>query len=734
METFDGSERHEPLMPEPPLSVKSWLMRNGPYLVIGALVLYFLSIKLNFLVVVLVAVGLGLVIFIHELGHFLVAKWCDVHVETFSIGFGPALPGCSFRRGETTYMIALFPLGGYVKMVGEGPDSEESEDDPRSFKNKPVWQRVAIISAGVVMNVILGCACFVVAYLHGVKQQPAVVGQVDAGSAVWEKGVPSGVIIDRIGQARNPFFEDLRPEVMLSWRGQALPFVYNQPGGPKHEIDIIPRREENSTHPVIGVAPPPELQLPPKSAADDLETPWLHDSAASQARPRFEFGDEIIATTDPEHVKEVSLLQPDPRNTQRQEPDYFEYERRMHRLAGRAIVVRVNRGGDPVDVHVPAAYHWVFPGMRVRIGKVASIRENSPAEKAGVAKGDILQKIEIRDAEGRRLKLLNVDELDPLRLPFEVEQTVAKTPGQKEVTLTVLKPNEAKGVSLPPVAYDDGWQDDLEVPSAFTSPLPIPGLGIAYLVETTVIDVKGGSAAEHAGLRKDDVIKEIRFLKDPDKSSTEEERWGPWVKLWSRRGGEEVYEPWWARIFWSLQTQADYKEVQLRVKRDKTQLDEPITLRAEEDKSWPLRDRGLLFMPDWRWQKADNLGEAMGLGMHKTANFIKQVYFHLVSIMTRRVSPEMLGGPITIARAAYKIAGSDFYEFLLFLGIISVNLAVINFLPIPVLDGGHIVFLIYEKLRGKPASEQVRAAATYVGLALILCLMVFVLYLDVKRL
>src|SRR5207245_10397326 len=93
----------------------------------------------------LVAAGLGFVIFIHELGHSAVAKWCDVHVETFSIGFGPAIPGCSFQRGETTYKIAWFPLGGYVKMVGEGTETEEEDDDPRSFRNKPVWQRMAII-------------------------------------------------------------------------------------------------------------------------------------------------------------------------------------------------------------------------------------------------------------------------------------------------------------------------------------------------------------------------------------------------------------------------------------------------------------------------------------------------------------------------------------------------------------------------------------------------------------
>jgi regulator of sigma E protease len=87
-----------------------------------------------------------------------------------------------------------------------------------------------------------------------------------------------------------------------------------------------------------------------------------------------------------------------------------------------------------------------------------------------------------------------------------------------------------------------------------------------------------------------------------------------------------------------------------------------------------------------------------------------------------------------IAQAAYKIAGYDFWEFVFFIGMISVNLAVINFLPIPVLDGGHMVFLIYEKLRGRPAPETVRIFATFAGLAMIGSLMLFVIYLDVRRL
>src|SRR3984885_1548861 len=154
----------------------------------GGKTLAYLTTVLNILKV---AFGLGFVIFLHELGHFLLAKWNGVKVEKFSIGFGPTLFG--WTRGDTEYVLAALPLGGFVKMLGEGPDEETSKSsDPRAFPNKSVGARMAIISAGVIMNLILGLACFMYAYKMGMDEIPTKIGSVVAGSPAYEAGVMAG--------------------------------------------------------------------------------------------------------------------------------------------------------------------------------------------------------------------------------------------------------------------------------------------------------------------------------------------------------------------------------------------------------------------------------------------------------------------------------------------------------------------------------------------------------------
>ena len=210
---------------------------------------------LNFFVTIAkVAVGLGFVIFIHELGHFVLAKWNGVKVEKFSIGFGPTIFG--WRRGETEYVLAALPLGGFVKMLGEGTDEQESKTtDPRAYPNKSVSARMAIISAGVIMNVFLAVACFVYYYGQERLEQPAVLGGVTAGSPAYEAGLRPGDEVVAIDDRRNLDYLGLIEKVLFSRKGQVLHFEVKRPG---HEgligIDIQPRREATGDRPTIGRA------------------------------------------------------------------------------------------------------------------------------------------------------------------------------------------------------------------------------------------------------------------------------------------------------------------------------------------------------------------------------------------------------------------------------------------------------------------------------------------------
>jgi regulator of sigma E protease len=681
----------------------------------------------------LVALGLSLVIFIHELGHFLVAKWCDVHVETFSIGFGPAIPGCSFRWGETLYKIAWFPLGGYVKMVGEGAEDDD-DDDPRSFKNKPVWQRMAIISAGVIMNVLLAFVCFIIAFAHGIKQQPAEVDLLDTDGAAWKAGLPTGAVISQIGNRTNPYFETLQYQVSLSDKGEKLKVVYYLPDRPEelHEIELEPREDQEVGYPRIGISPPHQLRLFEKGP-DELK-PAFPGTPAAHANPPFQPGDAIIATSDPDDPNKITDLPFDPRNTQRQEPSYFEFQRRLKELAGKPMIIRVRqRDGEVVDRAVPANYHWTF-GARMRMGKITAVRDHSPAANAGVQEKDILKQVEITGEDGKRIRLVlerepapgskprghggtQVEYVDPLRLPYVLEQWARKQRRDRKVILTVSRevghgPGDVRLVA----EWDDTWQFNHDVPLKPESPQSIPELGLAYRVESFIEQVEPGSPAARGGLVTGDLIKAVR-IPVPGKSLNDSE----WVDLESDQ---------WAYVFQALQV-VETSEISIRIDRD----NQEITLAMETDTSWPIAERGLILMPDNRIQIADNLWHAIELGLWRTSDSIGMIYLNLRSMLTGRIKPaKTAGGPILIAMVAYKFASEGIYPLILFLGMISINLAVINFLPIPVLDGGHMVFLILEKIKGSPVSETARIYATYVGLALILGLMVTVMFLDVSRL
>jgi len=147
-------------------------------------------------------------IFVHELGHFLVAKWSGVGVLKFSLGFGPRVLGK--KIGETEYIISAIPLGGYVKMLGEEGDEELSpEDERRSFQNQSVYKRIAIVVAGPLFNFLLAIVIFSIIYTIGVPTLTTRVGGIQDGAAAFEAGIEKGDLVLAVDGAEVLYWSDM---------------------------------------------------------------------------------------------------------------------------------------------------------------------------------------------------------------------------------------------------------------------------------------------------------------------------------------------------------------------------------------------------------------------------------------------------------------------------------------------------------------------------------------------
>jgi regulator of sigma E protease len=154
-------------------------------------------------------VVLGVLIFVHELGHFLIAKWSGVKVLRFSLGFGPKL--LAVTRGDTEYCLSAIPLGGYVKMLGEESEDELSQEDlARSFSSQPVLKRIGIVLAGPFSNLVLAVVIFALVYMFsGIPQIMPEIGSVTADSPAAQAGLQAGDLVLSINEKPLTEWEDL---------------------------------------------------------------------------------------------------------------------------------------------------------------------------------------------------------------------------------------------------------------------------------------------------------------------------------------------------------------------------------------------------------------------------------------------------------------------------------------------------------------------------------------------
>jgi regulator of sigma E protease len=180
-------------------------------------------------------ITLGILVFIHELGHFLAAKLTGMRVDRFSIGFPPRAFGK--KIGDTDYCISWLPLGGYVKiagMVDESMDTDfvHAEPQPWEFRARPMWQRILVISAGVIMNVLLAIAIF--SMIHSIRGKDSMdtteVGYVHEGTPAWEAGMRGGDRVRSVNGAPVATWEDLQQQVYIENMGRDISLVVDRAG------------------------------------------------------------------------------------------------------------------------------------------------------------------------------------------------------------------------------------------------------------------------------------------------------------------------------------------------------------------------------------------------------------------------------------------------------------------------------------------------------------------------
>lgn len=690
--------------------------------------------------------GFSFLIFVHELGHFLVAKLVGIKCTQFAIGFGQALltyrKGIGLRvgttepqferrvraylaehgendpdtdnadgtdapehenaaidraaaalgLGETEYRLNWMPLGGYVKMLGqEDMDPAARSNDPRSFNCKSVGARFWVLSAGVIMNVIFGAIFLAIAFSPwlGVQFPAAVVGQVQPGSpaaSTYAKGHDDdpayrGLRIgDRIiavnGEPANDFMA-VRLATALGARDTVVDFEVEREtddGTQRLTYPIVPEMGGPQNMLTAGVAPSYELTV------DRIKRGGRVEAAVSYHSPYH----------DADIVPGMKVVAADGRSLD----DYAQLAHALIDARGREVPVTLrdpDTGRERTVELAAAPALTISPGdARLNLLGFVPALAGTPAPHSPsdgkIQRGDVLARVGA--------------------VAYPVGDEVAdavEAAGGEPIAVAVWR--EGQLVDLGPIPPEDGRL----------------GIYLRPALDTTVIARVMPQSPAAAMEAADEPL--------------------PTGSRITAVGGQPV---------------TDWSGVQRELMDRAAAGDREVTLSFElavkggptAQMTLPLDDAAVEALANTHWYdpqeigltmlnvtvKGESLIDAAGIGIRKTHEFMLQTYLTLVRLVQGTVRMEHLRGPVGIVDEGTRIATRGFPYLLFFLGLISVNLAVINFLPIPIVDGGHVVFLIIEKIKGSPVGPKVQTIATLAGLAVIAFVFLSTLWYDIGRL
>jgi len=688
----------------------------------------------TFLNIVLVLMGFGAVIMIHEFGHFIVAKLSGIKVEAFSIGFPPTLlgikkiqDGIRFRllprffhkhvrhedeagiqltlhkkseAADTEYRIGLIPFGGYVKMLGqEDTGPVEKTSDPRSFTNKPISIRIAVVAAGVIFNLIGAFIIFTFVASIGIKLRPAVVGAVMPGLPAEVAGIVAGDEIIEINGKTNPDFADLVFVPALSGKDEEILLKVKHADGTLGKYKV-------ATAPIPGM----NLRGFGIDRAQSLKLASIEEAGDLYERIGLQGGDEIFAVNY-ENVSSVWQLREKIGNMLK--PGIILSARRslqdpqQTQTVNSTLELEMTHTTDYALESEADLTHIYSIVPRLRITAVSAKSKSSDGLIHSLLKKVRISKDTTGPAKPQKQTLEPNDiiiKVSDIEYPtfFELRRVTSEH-NDKKMSLTVLRPLE------------DGTSRRLDIEVTPHTPpggdRPIIGIMLTLDAENPIlaktITTKDGPAAleipRGAAITRVDGVAVSNFYEIIDVIRN---NMGQKISLEYRLDNKTV-----GAVMMEIPKQTDY-----------------ITVKSQLTDIMPFEDLK-------RTYKADDPIEAVLMGSHQIVRFVAQPYIMIKNLILGLLSPDNLMGPVGIASASYKIvAAKQFTFYLYFMAMISCFLAVVNFLPLPIVDGGLVVLLIIEKLKGSPISTRAQEIISYAGLALIISLAVYLTYNDILRL
>ena len=554
----------------------------------------------GFYYIVPLIILLGMLIFIHELGHFLVARWCGVKVEVFSLGFGKKL--FQFQRGDTVYCLSAIPFGGYVKMYGEDPRADIPEEQKRvSFSHKNVWQRIAVVLAGPLMNLFFAAFLFWALAQIGEKQPAAVVGQLTPASMADQLGFKLGDSILKVN--------DIEPRSFIEFRN----YIESKELGTNFKVSL--------------------------------------KNHASQEVRDIEFQSVLVNN-----------------------PNIMSLDKQVPGIDGLDIVPQASSVGI--------------------IEQIAA--QESPAYKAGLRTGHYIVSI-----NGKEISRF-----------YELETAIAAADTTQELKLQVQILSD-KGEKESEYTASLSWPSNF-VASNVTEKLKALGIENPELYASSI---SPDSASAKAGLEVGDRILSI--------NNSSLNHWRDLTSMvQSYKEGDAAFD---------VLVRRGKEELVLKMTPSVLSFTNPITGKEEKSMKIGMGTAMAMAAPELSLFKARNFSESIDLGIGSTIEWTKNTVLSFVKLFQNEVSAKSIGGPIMIGQLASESFKMGLASFLKIMAIISINLFVLNLLPVPVLDGGHLLFYTIEVIRGAPLSLKKLEVAQQMGMVLLLGLMVFALFNDISR-